>query len=254
MDFWKHYDITHRDHVICNPLSSDKLDELVELLQLSPKYRVLDIASGKAEFLIRLVKRYNISAIGIDLSPYYIIEAKCRIKEFIPDADIQLFEMDGAQYKPVNPESFDVASCLGASWIYGGHEGTLKYLIEQVKAEGFVIVGEPYWKTQPPKVYLDKAKVVYGSGEFGNYGSHYENVKTGEKLGLSLVYCLVSNGDDWDKYINLQWSAVDKYIRSNPDDPDLPDILNKLNKEKELYLKWERELLGWAIYVFRKRS
>ena len=32
MDNWKFYDITHRDHVVCNPTSVQKLDELIALL------------------------------------------------------------------------------------------------------------------------------------------------------------------------------------------------------------------------------
>ncbi|MBY9016473.1 MAG: hypothetical protein KGD68_12330 [Candidatus Lokiarchaeota archaeon] len=45
---------------------------------------------------------------------------------------------------------------------------------------------------------------------------------------------------------------MDKYAQAHPEDPDLPELLTKLNKEKNLYLKWEREALGWAIYLFRK--
>ncbi len=35
-------------------------------------------------------------------------------------------EMDGAKYVPEYfLESFDLVACIGASWIYGGHRGTL---------------------------------------------------------------------------------------------------------------------------------
>ena len=44
MDTWKFYDITHREHVICNPTNEDKLDRLVELLRLPAEARVVDIA------------------------------------------------------------------------------------------------------------------------------------------------------------------------------------------------------------------
>jgi hypothetical protein len=54
------------------------------------------------------------------------------------------------------------------------------------------------------------------------------------------------------KALGLQWYATDKYILSHPEDPDIPELLNKLNKEKNLYLKWERDSIGWAIYLFRK--
>ncbi len=36
MDTWKFYDITHREHVVCNPTSEEKLARLVELLRLPP--------------------------------------------------------------------------------------------------------------------------------------------------------------------------------------------------------------------------
>ena len=56
MDTWKFYDITHREHVICNPTSEEKLTRLVELLRLPPRAQVVDIACGKGEFLMRLAE------------------------------------------------------------------------------------------------------------------------------------------------------------------------------------------------------
>jgi len=50
MDTWKFYDITHREHVVCNPTSEEKLTRLVELLRLPTDAQVVDIACGKGEF------------------------------------------------------------------------------------------------------------------------------------------------------------------------------------------------------------
>jgi hypothetical protein len=54
MDTWKFYDITHREHVVCNPTSEEKLARLVDLLGLPTDAQVVDVACGKGEFLIRL--------------------------------------------------------------------------------------------------------------------------------------------------------------------------------------------------------
>ena len=62
MDLWKYFAIGHERHLFCNPLSEAKVDELVALLALSDEARVLDIACGKAEFLVRTVKRWSCSA------------------------------------------------------------------------------------------------------------------------------------------------------------------------------------------------
>ena len=42
MDTWKFYDITHREHVVCNPTSEEKLTCLVELLRLPTDAQVVD--------------------------------------------------------------------------------------------------------------------------------------------------------------------------------------------------------------------
>ena len=46
MDIWKFFDITHREHVICNPTSVEKFTELITLLRLEPGAKVLEIATG----------------------------------------------------------------------------------------------------------------------------------------------------------------------------------------------------------------
>ena len=154
--------------------------------------------------------------------------------------------MDGAEFKSGRQHSFTVAVCIGASWIFGGHEGTLDALVNMVETDGWVIVGEPYWLREPPEEYL----LASGLTRRG-LRSHAENVEAGERRGLDLVHTLVSSKDDWDRYEGLQWLAMADYARTDRDDADLPELLERVAKEKSAYLKWGRDALGWAIYVFR---
>ena len=247
MDTWRFFDITHRKHVVCNPTSEEKLTRLVELLRLPPKARVVDIACGKGEFLIRLAKAYGTTGIGIDISPHFIKEAEERLTIRAPEADVTFTQMAGADFKPDRPNSFSLASCIGASWIFGGHGGTLDALINMVKPGGWVIAGEPYWLQEPSKEYLEAS----GDAREG-FGTHASNVEEGERRGLALVHTLVSNKDEWDTYESLQWYATDEYSRANPDDPDLQELCERVAKSRATYLRWGRDTLGWAIYVFRR--
>ena len=43
-----------------------------------------------------------------------------------------------------------------------------------------------------------------------------------------------------------------EYARSSPDDPDLPEITERVKTSRDIYLRWGRDCLGWAIYLFRK--
>ena len=249
MDSWKYFDITHSGHLLCNPLNEEKLDRLVDLIRLEPASRVLEIAAGKGEFLARLAEKYNVSGVAVDLSPFCVAEAREKLRARAPESEITVLEMDGAEYQPEAPASFDLAACLGGSWIFGGHEGTLAALKEMVVPGGVIAVGEPFWLQEPAPEYLQAV-----GWERETFGSHYANVQTGEALGLELEYAMVSSHDDWDWYEGLQWHAAARYARNHPDDPDLQTLRERVAESREVYLKWGRETLGWAVYLFRKRE
>lgn len=136
---------------------------------------------------------------------------------------------------------------MGASWIFDGHKRTLAALKAMTKPGGLIIVGEPYWRQEPHPDYLKMADY-----ERDLFGSHYENVLTGQELGLTLLHTLVSNHDEWDEYEGRQWIVAENYALAHPNDPDVPELLKRIRASKEEYLRWGRDTLGWALYVFRK--
>jgi len=68
----------------------------------------------------RLAEAYGARGMGIDLSPFHIADAKGRLEARAPSADISFTQMNGADFKPDAPHSLDLASCIGASWVFGG--------------------------------------------------------------------------------------------------------------------------------------
>jgi SAM-dependent methyltransferase len=249
MDTLRFYDIMHREHVVCNPTSEVKLARLVGLLRLPEDARVVDIACGKGEFLIRLAEAYGIRGIGIDISPFYIREAQRKLEMRVPGAEVAFREMNGSDYRPDEPHSLALASCIGASWVFGGHAATLEALSGMVELGGWVVVGEPHWRQEPADDYLEASGLARD-----DFGTHSGNVEAGEPRGLDLIHTLVSNEDDWDTYEGLQWFATAEYARSHPDDQDLPELVERVAKAKAAYLRWGRDTLGWAIHAFRRRS
>ena len=246
MDRWKYYAITHRDHVLCNPLGTAKLDELIALLELPRGARVLDIGSGKGELLVRLAERYGITGTGVDLSPYFVREARALAASRVPEADLTFIEEDGATFAG-EPEGYLLASCLGASWTFGGHRGTVRALARWARPGGLVVAGEPFWRRQPDVEYLGASGMSAGA-----FATHAGNVQIGVEERLTPLFTLVSNDDEWDRYQGLQWQAADRYAVAHPDDPDVPALLERQRHSRDLYLRWERDILGWAIYLFRR--
>jgi SAM-dependent methyltransferase len=246
MDIWKFFAVGHANHRFCNPLAVEKFDELIERLALPTHARALDIACGKAELLVRMARRYGCTGVGVDLSPPFVADSRRHVEGAGLSADIEIVEGNGADYAGAEG-SFDVATCIGASWIYGGHSGSLEALSSFVKPGGVVMVGEPYFIGEPPAEYLAAVGMSRDS-----FGSHAENVQTGIDQGLGFLYAMVSTPGDWDRYEGLQCDAGERYARDNPDDPDAPEILEAIRKRRHEYLTWGRDALGWAVYMFLK--
>jgi cyclopropane fatty-acyl-phospholipid synthase-like methyltransferase len=248
LDVWKFYSIRERLHTYCNPLSKERLETLLHLLRLKPNSTVLDIACGKGEFLVRLAELYHVTGMGVDISPYFVQEAQGKAKKRVPNEALVFMQVDAKDYKPPEGVLFDLTSCMGATWIWNGYRGSLEALKNMTKSGGTVIVGEPYWLKTPDLEYLkadNLKRETYAE-------SHYDNVKIGESLGLTCIYTLVSSQQDFDHYETLAWMAITNYVEANPTDPDVHDMLERMKHDKHLYLKWQRDTMGWALYVYRK--
>ncbi len=243
----RYHSITSGALTYLNPMNSAAFDELIDLLDLPPGARVLDIACGKAEPLLRIASRYQISGVGVDISADFVAAARKAAQERLPEGSpLEFLEMDGAAFS-APAGSFDLAICLGASWVFKGHRGTLRRLAELVKPGGQVLVGEPYWMQEPTPEYQA------ASGEVREaYGTHAENAAAGAEEGLTLLYTVVSSQSDWDRYEGRRWLAAERFARAHPDDPDLPALLDRARRGRDAYLRWGRDCLGWAIYLFTK--
>ncbi len=84
------------------------------------------------------------------------------------------------------------------------------------------------------------------------FGDHWGNVSAGLEQGLTLLYSVVSSGDDWDRYHGLTWNAAERWAAANPGDPDREAVLARMRTARDNYLRWERGLFGWAVYLFSK--
>lgn len=248
MDIRKYFSVGHEHHVFCNPLSEAKFDEIIELMApaLGGAGRVLDIACGKGEFLRRTAKRHGSQGVGVELQDAWAEEGRARARAEGLDEALEFVTGDGAKYQ-APAESFDMVSCFGASWIWGGHAGTLAALARWARPGGMVLAGEPYWIREPSPEYLQAAGL-----QRSDFDTHLGNVAQGEKQGLRFLHAIRSSADDWDRYEGLQWYAAELYAQRHPEDPDNDELLAKMRENRASYLRWGQAELGWAVYLFLK--
>lgn len=236
--------IAHRGMAICNPISSAKLDDVIEFAELAPGSRVLDLGCGKAELLLRLVERYGVTAEGVDRSGRFIAEGREAVAARVPAADLLLHERDVAGF-PRTPETYDLAACVGATWLLGGYCGALWGLAGLVRSGGLVLIGEGYWRHDPCPAYLKAL-----AARRDEFSDHASNVGAGSAEGLVPLYACVASRDDWDRYEG-RWSGnLERHAAMHPEDPDRDALTTAARAGRERYLRWGRDTLGFGLYLF----
>jgi SAM-dependent methyltransferase len=229
-----------------NPFSIAKIEEVIALLGLHDQAAVLDIGSGRGELLLRLIERYKVRALGLDLDPSDIQHAREQAARRVPAGRLELHVCDARTFD-VAPESFDLAICLGACHIYSGFLPTMQHLARAVCPGGKILIGDCYWRQEPAQEYLTALATAPDA-----FGTHAGNVGMGVSLGLIPLYACVCNEDEWDRFEWLQMH--ERFALHQPDDPALPTVLEQIHAWRDLYLRWGRDTLGFGLYLFQKEA
>ncbi|WUH94272.1 class I SAM-dependent methyltransferase [Streptomyces sp. NBC_00433] len=145
----RHHEIAESRHRILNPITEEKLMLLGDICRLELGQRQLDLACGKGEMLTRWAQKYGTGGVGVDLSEVFLTAARERAAELGVSERVSFERGDAGAYK-AEPGAYDVASCIGATWIGGGLAGTIDLLRPALRPGGLMLIGEPYWTEPPP--------------------------------------------------------------------------------------------------------
>jgi precorrin-6B methylase 2 len=235
------YAVAERDHDLQNPTTPDKIRLLGERMRLGPESRLLDMACGSAGPAVLLASTFGCRVVGVERAPEFAAAARRRVAAAGLEHAVEIVEGDAEAF-PVAPGSFDAALCLGATFVWNGLDATLGALAPAVVPGGHVVAGEPYWRSWP---------LPDGVDDLG-YVPLHETAGRFTAAGLPLTTLIASSEDDWDGYESLHWRALEEWLAANPDDLDAPEIRARHERSRADYLRFQRALLGWAIFVARR--
>jgi SAM-dependent methyltransferase len=217
----RYFVVAEAEHELQNPTSEEKLVLLGERLGLGPDSRVLDVASGRGGPAVLLAQKFGCTVRGIEIAPeFHAVAVERATKAGV--ADRVSFELGDASQATLEPESYDAALCLGASFVFGSLADTVDALLP---------LPEDYEDRRDPWTTLEGTVVVF------------------ETSGLSVVSVIASSEDDWDRYETLHWRSIEQWLAANAGDPDEAEVRVRHEREKRTYLRHGRELLGWAIFL-----
>jgi SAM-dependent methyltransferase len=243
MSWW--FAVIEGRHELQNPTSAEKIRLLGEYLGLGPSSDVLDLASGRGGPAVLLAQTFGCRITCIEQAGKFVEVARERVAEAGLGQLIEIVQGDAHKFGP-DASSYDAVLCLGASFIWDGLPGALSALTPAARSGGFVAVGEPYWRRWPLP-----AGVEPEPGE--DFVTLAETVDRVEAAGLEFVGLIDSSRDEWDRYESLHWLTLEEWLHEHPDEPDTAEFRELGRRTRERYLSWQRELLGWAIFVGRKR-
>lgn len=245
---FRFYEAGHHLMDIMNPLSSAGLDRLLAAIDRKPTERLLDIACGHGELLLRASAAVGSGVesahsagsgsgpggpftaesesadsatnptageagtmTGIDLSPWTLRRAHHRLTA--AGADVGLVLGDGARYLEQNPgATWDVITLIGASWIWGGFEPSVKTLIPRLNPGGRLAVAEVI-VTDPEA--RERLNAEYGTPLTGD-----ELRAVLDDAGLEEATVITTTAQDWRDYDDRVIHGIRQWLKTFPDDTE----------------------------------
>jgi SAM-dependent methyltransferase len=248
VDIPRIHTIRESSHRIHNPLTPDKLATLGWALSLEPETPTLDLASGSGEMLCTWARDHRIVGTGVDLSSVFTGSARARATELGVADRVDFVHGDASGYVADDPVG--LAACIGATWIGGGVAGTVELLSRSLRGGGLLLIGEPYWRRDPPDQDTVEACDV---GSMADLQPLPELIEQFGSLGYDVVEMVVADQDSWDRYRAAQWLNLRRWLDRNPDDELAADVRAELATAPARYARYERDYLGWGVFALMSR-
>jgi len=240
--------VRHSSHRILNPFSDAKLATLGRAIGLERDNHVLDLGCGKGEMLCTWARDHGIVGSGVDVNPAFVAAAGARASELGVSDLVTVAQGDAAGWVSAVP--VDVAACVGATWIGGGVPGTVELLRRSLRDDGMLLVGEPYWRAEPPDRETIEGCFATSRDTFHSLAGL---VTLFGELGYDLVEMVLADEDDWDRYAAAQWLNIRRFLDSDPDDPIADALRDELRTQPLRHARFQRTWLGWGVFALMPR-
>jgi SAM-dependent methyltransferase len=248
VDLPRSFTIRESSHRIHNPLTGDKLATLGRALNPPPGTRMLDLACGTGEMLCTWARDHQVTGTGVDISTVFIGAARARAVELGVADRVGFLHGDASDHVAGHP--VDIAACVGATWIGGGVPGTVELLRRGLGPRGMMLIGEPYWRREPP----DQATVEgCHATSADDFRSLPELIEQFGALGCDVVEMVLADQDSWDRYVAPQWLNIRRWLDEHPGDESADELRAELATSPVRHVRYQREYLGWGVFALMNR-
>jgi SAM-dependent methyltransferase len=244
MNFFELKDISEVSIELVNPFSQEKVLHVGAVLGLNRGDQIIDFGCGYGEWLRLWAENFGISGVGIDIRATACERARKKMLDHGLDDRIEIICENASSYT-FDEGRYDVACCVGASFIWGGYLPSIRGMKQAIKPSGKLVIGEVYWKrTDVPSDIISKEDF------------HFERdlLKLSREESFEIEYVERASQGDWDRYESENWKGLLTWIQENPDHPDKQQVVDHLHQSQDEYFQYGREYFGWAVYIITPES
>lgn len=238
--------LSYRRHRICNPLSFELLERVLNYADLRTGDTAFDLGCGNAVIATWLAERLglNVKAVERFESVAELARATADASEgpgaieVVVDAAAPFLERAGA---------CRLLLAIGTVNLFPDAREPLEAFARpkrSIEPGGYLLWGDPFWR-RPPS---DRLRAVFANER---YQTHAGYVAAGEAAGLTPVYAGVSTEADWDDYSWRMNASVEDWITENPAYPEAGAFQAQIAMMRALYLEEVRQGMGFGLYLFR---
>jgi class 3 adenylate cyclase/SAM-dependent methyltransferase len=231
--------IAHATLAIQNPITDAALGTIIEACCLGRGDLAVDIGCGTGEFLAGLVTRWHCRGLGIDRSPFAIERARQR-------SSAVEWRVDDGRTPGVAPGSAGLVASVGATHVFGSLTGTLASILPLVRPNGFVVLGEGYWREPPTDEWL--ADLGASRNELCDRRALLAEVAS---HGVRIEETFDAAPADIDRYNDAWRENLEQHLHMHPDDPEASDIAAALDHARRWHPLSAR-YLGFTVLVARR--
>ncbi len=244
-------DIAHyRGLTYWGPFRAERIESILDLVELKSCSRALDIGCGRGEVLLRLVERAGVSAVGVDRSAAAIALLQAEVARRVPGADVRGAVGDAAEFASGSvhgEDAYDFVSWLGGPYIGESAADTVRVMASWLRPGGYLFVGHGFWQQPPSDAYLEATGITVGE-----FDDHWANIVLGRDAGLVLHYTCVSDRGEWDHFEGSILSNWEKRLSLCPDDEVLRRTVERKRRWNDAQQRWGRDTMGFGLYLFRR--
>jgi len=168
-----------------------KLVATGKILGFNSDTKIIDFGCGRGDALNLWCRYFGVSGVGVEIEKGFCNSANEKLRESGFADRILISNMNAEDYK-FEEGIFDAASCINASFIFGGFRGTIHKLKTAIKPDGAIIIGEPYYTTKDIPSGLRETE--------GDFHTEDEILDIIHDEGFELQFIKRATADDCDNY------------------------------------------------------